>query len=185
MKNVRYVGKSEARHVKDLIVNKMFKRHLVDFSIIILIFLIDRVSKLLIINSAETYEQYGISITSFLNFNLIWNEGIAFGLFSFDEKLYYNFLTIFICLITVVIIWLMFRSERFEKLSYILIIGGSLGNIFDRIFYSAVPDFIDIHINNFHWFIFNVADIFITLGILFLISIEILGSKKNKNENDY
>ena len=162
----------------------MLKKHLVDFSIIIFIFLIDRVSKLLIIGSPETYEQYGISITSFLNFNLIWNEGIAFGLFSFDEKLYYNFLTIFICLITVVIIWLMFRSERFEKLSYILIIGGSLGNIFDRIFYSAVPDFIDIHINNFHWFIFNVADIFITLGILFLISIEILGSKKNKDEND-
>ena len=107
----------------------------------------------------------------------IWNEGIAFGLFSFDEKLYYNFLTIFICLITVVIIWLMFRSSGFEKLSYMMIIGGSLGNIFDRIFYSAVPDFIDIHINNFHWFIFNVADIFITIGIIFLISFEIFGKK--------
>ena len=86
--------------MKDRIVNKMLKKHLVDFSTIIFIFLIDRVSKLLIISSPETYEQYGISITSFLNFNLIWNEGIAFGLFSFDEKLYYNFLTIFICLIT-------------------------------------------------------------------------------------
>ena len=177
MKNVQYVGKSEVHHVKDQIVNKMFKKHLVDFSIIIFIFLIDRVSKLLIINSPETYEQYGISITSFLNFNLIWNEGIAFGLFSFDEKLYYNFLTIFICLITVVIIWLMFRSSGFEKLSYIMIIGGSFGNIFDRIFYSAVPDFIDIHINNFHWFIFNVADIFITIGIIFLISFEFFGKK--------
>ena len=155
----------------------MLKKHLVDFSIIIFIFLIDRVSKLLIISSPETYEQYGISVTSFLNFNLIWNEGIAFGLFSFDEKLYYNFLTIFICLITVVIIWLMFRSGGFEKLSYIMIIGGSLGNIFDRIFYSAVPDFIDFHINNFHWFIFNVADIFITIGIIFLISFEIFGKK--------
>tara|TARA_E500000178_G_scaffold74145_1_gene71930 strand:+ start:363 stop:833 length:471 start_codon:yes stop_codon:yes gene_type:complete len=156
----------------------MLKKYLVDFSIIILIFLIDRLSKLLIIGSPETYEQYGISITSFLNFNLIWNEGIAFGLFSFDETLYYNFLTIFICLITVIIIWLMFKSRGFEKFSYIMIIGGSLGNIFDRIFYSAVPDFIDIHINNFHWFIFNVADIFITIGIIFLISFEIL-SKKN------
>ena len=161
----------------------MFKKHLVDFSIIIFIFLTDRVSKLLIINSPETYEQYGISVTSFLNFNLIWNEGIAFGLFSFDEKLYYNFLTIFICLITVIIIWLMFRSSGFEKLSYIMIIGGSFGNIFDRVFYSAVPDFIDIHINNFHWFIFNVADIFITLGIICLISIEIVGNKNFKNEN--
>jgi len=163
--------------VKDRIVNRMLKKHLVDFSIIIFIFLIDRVSKLLIINSPETYEQYGISVTSFLNFNLIWNEGIAFGLFSFDEKLYYNFLTIFICLITVVIIWLMFTSVGFEKLSYTLIIGGSFGNIFDRIFYSAVPDFIDIHINNFHWFIFNVADIFITIGIIFLISYEFFGEK--------
>ena len=155
----------------------MLKKRLVDFSIIIFIFLIDRVSKLLIIDSPETYEQYGIGITSFLNFNLIWNEGIAFGLFSFNEKIYYNLLTIFICLIVAVIIWLMLRSKGFEKLSYIMIIGGSFGNVFDRIFYSAVPDFIDIHINNFHWFIFNVADIFITIGIIFLISFEILGKK--------
>ena len=160
----------------------MFKKHLVDFSIIIFIFLIDRVSKLLIIGSSETYEQYGISITSFLNFNLIWNEGIAFGLFSFDNKFYYNLLTILICLITIIIIWLLLKSDGLERLSFLVIVGGSLGNIFDRIFYSAVPDFIDIHINNFHWFIFNVADIFITLGILCLISIEILGNKKNRNE---
>ena len=162
----------------------MLKKHLGDFSIIIVIFLIDRISKLMIIGSPETYDQFGISVTSFLNFNLIWNEGIAFGLFSFEEKLYYNFLTIFIFLITIVIIWLMFRSEGFEKFSYTMIIGGSLGNIFDRIFYSAVPDFIDFHINNFHWFIFNVADIFITLGIISLITIEILINKKVKNENN-
>jgi len=160
----------------------MLKKHLVDFSIVFSIFLIDRVSKLLIIGSPETYEQYGISITSFLNFNLIWNEGIAFGLFSFEQKLYYNLLTIFICLITVVIIWLMLRSKGFEKLSFIMIIGGSFGNIFDRIFYSAVPDFIDIHFYNYHWFIFNVADIFITLGIISLISIEIFNSKNKKKK---
>ena len=160
----------------------MLKKHLVDFSIVFSIFLIDRVSKLLIIGSPETYEQYGISITSFLNFNLIWNEGIAFGLFSFEQKLYYNLLTIFICSITVVIIWLMLRSKGFEKLSFIMIIGGSFGNIFDRIFYSAVPDFIDIHFYNYHWFIFNVADIFITLGIISLISIEIFNSKNKKKK---
>ena len=170
--------------MKDRIVNRMLKKHLVDFSIIIFIFLIDRVSKLLIINSPETYEQYGISVTSFLNFNLIWNEGIAFGLFSFDEKFYYNLLTIIICLIILIIIWLMLKSKGFEKISFLLIIGGSLGNIYDRIYYSAVPDFIDIHFNNYHWFIFNVADIFITLGILFLIFIEIFSSKKQKNENN-
>ena len=159
----------------------MLKKHLLDFSIIIFIFLIDRVSKLVIIGSPETYEQYGKSVTSFLNFNLIWNEGIAFGLFSFDEKFYYNLLTIFICLITLVIIWLMLKSKGFERFSFIMIIGGSLGNIFDRVFYSAVPDFIDIHVKNFHWFIFNVADIFITLGIIFLICIEIFNNKKVKN----
>ena len=156
----------------------MLKKHLVDFSIVFSIFLIDRVSKLLIIGSPETYEQYGISITSFLNFNLIWNEGIAFGLFSFEQKLYYNLLTIFICLITVVIIWLMLRSKGFEKLSFIMIIGGSFGNIFDRIFYSAVPDFIDIHFYNYHWFIFNVADIFITIGVMLLIYSEIYLKEK-------
>ena len=161
----------------------MLKKHLLDFSLIFFIFLIDRVSKILIIDSPETYEKFGMSVTPFLNLNLIWNEGIAFGLFSFEEKLYYNLLTIFIGLITAVIIWLMFKSKGFEKLSFMMIIGGSLGNIFDRVFYSAVPDFIDIHINNFHWFIFNVADIFISLGILCLISIEILGNKKFKNEN--
>ena len=162
----------------------MLKKHLVDFSIVIFIFLIDRISKLLIIGSPETYEQYGISITSFLNFNLIWNEGIAFGLFSFDEKLYYNLLTIFIILVTTVISWLMFKSKGFEKFCFIMILGGSFGNIFDRIFYSAVPDFIDIHFYNYHWFIFNVADIFITLGIISLISIEIFNSKnKKKNES--
>ena len=163
--------------MKDRIANKMFKKHLLDFSIIIFIFLIDRVSKLLIINSPETYEQYGISITSFLNFNLIWNEGIAFGLFSFDNKFYYNLITILICSITIIIIWLLIKSEGLERLSFLVIVGGSLGNIFDRIFYSAVPDFIDIHINNFHWFIFNVADIFITIGIIFLICFEIFGKK--------
>ena len=161
----------------------MLKKYLVDFSIITFIFLIDRISKLLIIGSPETYEHYGINITSFLNFNLIWNEGIAFGLFSFDEELYYNLLTIFIILVTILIIWLMLKSKGFERFSFIMIIGGSSGNIFDRVFYSAVPDFIDFHVNNFHWFIFNVADIFITLGILFLISIEIFNNKKVKNEN--
>ena len=172
MKNVQYVGKSEVHHVKDQIANKMLKKHLVDFSIIIFIFLIDRISKLLIISSPETYEQYGISVTSFLNFNLIWNEGIAFGLFSFDEKLYYNFLTIFICLITVIIIWLMFRSSGFEKLSYMMIIGGSLGNIFDRIVYGSVTDFLYLNFGGiFKTGIFNIADLSVTCGmILILIS---------------
>ena len=161
----------------------MSKKYLVDFFIIFFIFIIDRLSKLLIISYPETYEQYGISVTSFLNFNLIWNEGIAFGLFSFDNKIYYNFLTIFIILVTIIIIWLMYKSKGFERFSFMMIVGGSLGNIYDRVFYFAVPDFIDIHVNNFHWFIFNVADIFITLGIICLISIEIFSKKKIEDEN--
>jgi len=161
----------------------MLKKNLLSFFLIIIIFCIDRVSKLLIIQSSSSYGEMNINVTSYLNLNLIWNDGIAFGLLSFDQNLYYNILTIFIFLIILVIIWLMLNSKGFEQLSFILIIGGSLGNIFDRFYYSAVPDFIDIHFNNYHWFIFNVADIFITLGILFLISIEIFGSKKQKNEN--
>ena len=161
----------------------MFRKHILSSTIIFFIFIIDRVSKILVINSPVTYEDHGLAITSFLNFNLIWNEGIAFGLFSFEHLIYYNLLTILIFLITVIIIWLMFRSKGLEKLSYIMIIGGSFGNIFDRISYRAVPDFIDIHFDNYHWFIFNVADIFITLGIVILISKEIFSSKNKKNEN--
>jgi len=164
--------------VKDQIVNKMFKKHLVDFSIIFFIFLIDRVSKLLIINSPKTYEQYGISITPFLNFNLIWNEGIAFGLFSFNEKIYYNFLTGLIIAITLIILWMISRSKGLEKIGFMMIFGGSLGNIFDRIYYSSVPDFIDLHFYNFHWFIFNLVDIFISCGVILLIFFEIFKKKK-------
>ena len=162
----------------------MFRKNLLSLSIIFVIFITDRISKLYVINSAEAFGEYDVSVTSFLNLTLIWNEGIAFGLFSFDDKLYYNLLTIFIILVTTVIIWLMSKSRGFEKYSFMMIIGGSFGNIFDRIFYSAVPDFIDIHINSFHWFIFNVADIFITLGIICLIIYEILSDKKVKDENN-
>ena len=161
----------------------MLRKYLLSLSTIFVIFTIDRMSKMYVINSAEAFGEYNVSITSFLNLTLIWNEGIAFGLFSFDEKLYYNLLTIFIILITAIIIWLMSKSKGLEKYSFMMIIGGSFGNIFDRIFYSAVPDFIDIQVNNFHWFIFNVADIFITLGIICLISIEIFSKKKIENEN--
>ena len=161
----------------------MLKKNLLNFFLIIVIFCIDRVSKFLMIQSSNPYGDININVTSFLNLNLIWNDGIAFGLFSFDQNLYYNMLTIFICLIILIIVWLMLNSRGFEQLSFIMIVGGSLGNIFDRFYYSAVPDFIDIHFNNYHWFIFNVADIFITLGIMFLISLEIFSSKKRNNEN--
>ncbi len=156
----------------------MIKKYFLNFFIIIFIFFLDRISKLLVINYADANGEMYVNVTSFLDINLIWNEGIAFGLFSFNNELYYNLLTIFILLIILIIVFLMFKSKSFEKLCFIMIIGGSLGNLFDRIYYSAVPDFIDIYFNNFHWFIFNVADIFISIGVIILISLEFF-KKKN------
>ena len=168
--------------MKDRIVNRMLKKHLVDFSIIIFIFLIDRVSKLLIINSPETYEQYGISVTSFLNFNLIWNEGIAFGLLSFSETYFYNLISTIIAIIIFILFMMIIRSKGLKKLLFISILGGAIGNFYDRMVYKAVPDFIDFHINDFHWFIFNIADIFISIGVFFMILYEIIDNNSEKNE---
>ena len=156
----------------------MNKKNLLISFFIFLIFIIDRLSKIAIIKLSETHGEVNIFVTNFLSFSLIWNEGIAFGLFSFDHKIYYNLLTVVIIIITLIILWMIFKTKDFEKIGFTMIFGGSLGNIFDRLYYSAVPDFIDIHIGNFHWFIFNVADIFITIGILFLVLLEIFSKKK-------
>ena len=158
----------------------MSKKKIIDLIFVIFIFSIDRLSKLLVIKSAEANGEVNFSVTSFLNFNLIWNEGIAFGLLSFDDKFYYNLITLLIAVITSIIIWLANKSKGVEKLGFLMIVGGSLGNLFDRIFYSSVPDFIDISINNFHWFIFNVADIFISTGIICLIFVELFFNKEEK-----
>ena len=165
--------------MKDLIANRMSKKKIIDLIFVIFIFSIDRLSKLLVIKSAEANGEVNFSVTSFLNFNLIWNEGIAFGLLSFDDKFYYNLITLLIAVITSIIIWLANKSKGVEKLGFLMIVGGSLGNLFDRIYYSSVPDFIDISINNFHWFIFNVADIFITIGVILLIILEFFKKKKS------
>ena len=125
------------------------------------------------INVTENLGETNINLNSFLNLNLIWNDGIAFGLFSFDQKIYYNLLTIFIILITLIIFWMTTKTKKLERLAFMTIFAGSLGNIFDRLYYSSVPDFIDFHVKNFHWFIFNVADIFITLGVIILIYFEV------------
>jgi len=145
---------------------------------VVLIFAADRVSKTIILNFFETSEFTSIKINSFLNFSLVWNNGIAFGLLSLDENFYYNILTLIILFITIIIIFLALKTSDFlKKLSYFMIAGGASGNIFDRLYFSSVVDFIDITYNNFHWFIFNVADIFITCGILILIFSEFF--KKN------
>ena len=152
-------------------------------SAILRIFILESLSaKMKILKIAELESTVDIYLTPYLNFYLIWNKGIAFGLFSFNEKLIYNIITLIIIIITVIILVMIVKSEGFKKYSLLFVFGGSLGNIYDRIYYSAVPDFIDFHINNFHWFVFNVADIFITLGIISLILVEIFNNNRNNEK---
>ena len=142
------------------------------------IFLFDRFSKIYVINLDKKFYGSEIFSSKFLNITLIWNEGIAFGLFSFNEKFFYNILTILILVIILIIFFMILKSRGFKKYSLLMILAGALGNVYDRIIYNAVPDFIDFHIGNFHWFIFNVADIFITLGVIFMIFLEITDIKR-------
>jgi len=159
--------------------NIVIRKNFLSIFLIFIIFLLDRVSKLIMINLANNASAFNIKLSSFLNLNLIWNEGVAFGLFSFDKQIYYNSLTIIIILITVILIWLMVKSSGLEKIGFSMIIGGSIGNFSDRIYYSSVPDFIDFNFKGFHWFVFNVADIFITLGIIILIYLEVFKKKQS------
>ena len=156
------------------IINNNFYLNLI---IILSIFALDRLTKFYVIYLDKINSGAEIFSSKFLNIYLIWNEGIAFGLFSFQEKNLYNFFTIFIFIIITIITFMLVNTKDFKKYPLILILGGALGNFFDRIFYNAVPDFIDFHVGEFHWFIFNVADIFITFGVIFMILVEIIGSK--------
>tara|TARA_B110000037_G_C16845481_1_gene393630 strand:+ start:118 stop:618 length:501 start_codon:yes stop_codon:yes gene_type:complete len=161
-----------------------FKKISLNSIIVLVIFLIDRVSKIYILKIAELENTVDIYLTNYLNLYLIWNKGIAFGLLSINESLIYNSISLVIALIILTILVMLIKSNGLKRYSLILVLGGSLGNLFDRIYYSAVPDFIDFHIGNLHWFIFNVADIFITLGIICLIYVEIFFNKQN-NETRY
>ena len=157
------------------------KKFFLYFLLIIIIFFIDRISKLYVINLANTTSSIDIQINNFLNIILIWNKGIGFGLFSFDNNKVYNFITFLILTINLLIIYLILKSDKIRSLFYVIILGGSLGNLFDRFYYTAVPDFIDLNYKGFHWFIFNIADIFISLGIICLICFEFLDYKKKNN----
>ena len=161
-----------------MILKNLDKSFLIKLSLIFTIFLFDRISKIYVIYLDNKLFGSEIYSSNFLNINLIWNEGIAFGLFSFNEKIFYNILTIIILIIILIIFFMTIKSNGLKKYSLLMILGGALGNVFDRLYYKAVPDFIDFHIGNFHWFIFNVADIFITIGILFMVIIELF----NKNQ---
>lgn len=155
------------------------KKFLLYFLVLILIFFIDRITKIYIINLAAGAETVDIYLNQFINIFLIWNKGIGFGLLSFDNTNFYNFITIIITLINFLILYFVFKSQVPQSWFFLVTLGGSLGNLYDRIYYSAVPDFIDLNYNGYHWFIFNVADIFITIGIICLICSEVLQYKKN------
>ena len=153
------------------IINNNFYINLI---IVFLIFTLDRLTKLYVIYLDKINSGSELFLSKYLNIYLIWNEGIAFGLFSLNEKKLYNYLTIFIFIIIILILFWMIKSRGIQKYALLMIFGGALGNLFDRIFYRAVPDFIDFHINNFHWFIFNIADIFITIGVFLMILSEFI-----------
>ena len=158
------------------------KNFFIASSFVLLIFLLDRVSKIYVIYLDKKYLGSEIFSSKFLNINLIWNDGIAFGLFSFDDKMLYDILTILILIVIIALILMTLGSQGAKKYSLLMILGGALGNVFDRLFYRAVPDFLDFHVGNYHWFIFNVADIFITLGVIFMIILEFIG---NNDKNNY
>ena len=162
--------------------NKLFlKKATIYFGIILFIFLADRISKLYILSILEDLGNVNININFYINLILVWNSGIGFGLLSFDQLEMYNLMTILIIFINLLIVYLIIKSKDKSAYFFLIILGGSLGNLFDRIYYSAVPDFIDISYKGYHWFVFNVADIFISLGIICLIFAELLNYKK-KNE---
>ena len=158
----------------------MIEKNLKNFFLIILsIFLFDRLSKIYVIYLDKELLGSEIFSSKFLNISLIWNKGIAFGLFSFSQSNLYNLITLIIVIIIFVILILIKKTKGAERFCLSLVFGGALGNLYDRIVHKAVPDFIDFHIRDLHWFIFNVADIFITLGVIMLILLELLKTKKN------
>tara|TARA_B100000780_G_C20990451_1_gene396062 strand:+ start:126 stop:626 length:501 start_codon:yes stop_codon:yes gene_type:complete len=158
------------------------KKFIYSSLIIVVIFFLDRLSKIYIISLAKINGSIDIFVTKYLNVYLIWNEGIAFGLLSFDQSSTYTMITALITVISLVVLALIIKTNDIRFYFYSFVFGGAVGNLFDRLYYSAVPDFIDIHINNYHWFVFNVADIFITVGVLCLILVELIFNKALENE---
>ena len=163
-----------------MILKNLNKNFFINLLIVLSIFLFDRLSKIYVIYLDKKFLGSEIFSSKFLNIFLVWNEGIAFGMLSFNESYLYNILTIVILLVIVALMFMTINTGGFKKYSMLMILGGAFGNVFDRIFYNAVPDFIDFHVGNFHWFIFNIADIFISLGIFFMIFFEIIGNSEDK-----
>ena len=146
--------------------------------IILAIFFFDRITKIYLLNLQENGIDIDFYINPFLNFYLVWNTGIGFGLASLESNIYYHVLTFIIAIINIGLIYFLIKSKGIYEYLIAIIVGGSLGNLFDRVYYYAVPDFIDLHLGNYHWFIFNVADIFISVGIIGLIVVELIKKEK-------
>ena len=156
------------------------KKNIISLGLILVIFSVDRISKIYILKFAKLENAVDIYLTSYLNLNLVWNQGIAFGLFSMQKSYLYGLISFLIVLVILAVIVMLIKTDSFKKYLLAMIIGGALGNLFDRMYYSGVPDFIDLHVNEFHWFIFNIADIFITLGVITMILLEIFNADKSK-----
>ena len=156
-----------------------FKKTFVYFGIFLIIFLADRISKIYILSVLENSGEVDIYINSYISLILVWNSGIGFGLLSFDKSVIYNTITILIIFINLIILYFIIKSDKIRSYLFLIILGGSVGNLFDRLYYSAVLDFIDISYKGYHWFIFNVADIFISIGIICLIFVELMNYKKS------
>ena len=167
-----------------MILKFLRKNFYISFSIVALIYFLDRLTKIYVIQLDKNNLGSDIFNSAYLNIILIWNKGIAFGLFSFDESHLYNILSLIISIIVVILVIMSLKSHGFKRYSLLMIVGGALGNLHDRIFFNAVPDFIDFHVGNFHWFIFNVSDIFITLGVISMIILELADNKTKKQNND-
>ena len=162
---------------------RVIRNNLISLIFVVAIFLVDRLTKIYILNLSEGGTEVDFYIFSFLNIYLVWNSGIGFGLFSVEPNLFYHFITFLIIVINFILIYLLIKSSTKKSFLFTLILGGSLGNMYDRLYYFKVPDFIDFHLGDFHWFIFNVADIFITIGIIGLIIFELLGSNFDEKKN--
>ena len=156
-----------------------FKKISLNLLILILIFFIDRLTKIYILNLAEVENSVDIYITPYLNLYLVWNKGIAFGLFSMNESIFYNLITFIIGIIILIIFYMIFKKNNIQRYFLLLIAGGAMGNFYDRLIYTAVPDFIDLHFYGYHWFVFNIADIFISIGVFCLILDELFFYKKS------
>ena len=161
-----------------MIINHLTKNFYINIIIVTLIFILDRFSKIYVMNLDKVNYSSELYQSKYLNISLIWNEGIAFGLLSFDQDNLYNFLSLLIAMIILVIFFMIIKNDNIKKYPLLMIFAGAIGNLYDRITYKAVPDFIDFHIGEFHWFIFNVADIFISLGVFFMILIELIDNNK-------